>query len=69
MECFITSPSPEGEEGGRNMSCIDCEEKPLRGAYYRWKNANVEIIACEKHCKEIMEALNKVQKENEENLL
>lgn len=45
------------------MSCENCEEQPIRGAYYRWKNANVEIVACEKHWKEIREALNNAQKE------
>jgi hypothetical protein len=45
------------------MSCIDCEEKPIRGAYYRWKNANVEIIACEKHWREIREVLSEAQSE------
>ncbi len=49
------------------MSCVDCEEKPIRGAYYRWKNANVEIIACVKHWKEIREVLNKEQKNNKPN--
>lgn len=48
------------------MSCIDCEDKPIRGAYYRWKTANVEIVACEKHWKEIREVLNKFQKEEYE---
>jgi hypothetical protein len=43
------------------MSCKDCEERPLRGAYYRWSNGNVEIVACEKHWREIREVLNAAQ--------
>lgn len=39
------------------MSCIDCEENPIYGAYFRWKNANVGIIACKKHWLEIREVL------------
>ena len=47
------------------MSCEDCEkaqERIFQGldgiAYYRWKNANIGIIGCEKHISEVMEALN-----------
>lgn len=43
------------------MSCIDCDEHSIHGAYYRWKNANVEIISCKKHWLEIREVLNKAQ--------
>lgn len=43
------------------MSCIECEENPILGACYRWKNANIQIIGCKKHLNEIMEALNKIQ--------
>ena len=43
------------------MSCEKCNNEPIRGAYYRWKNANVEIIACEEHWREIREVLNKAQ--------
>jgi len=46
------------------MSCIDCEEKSIHGPYYRWKNATIEIVACEKHWKEIREVLNKAQSED-----
>ena len=45
------------------MSCKKCEEEPIRGAFYRWKIANVEIIACKEHWLEIREALSKMQKE------
>lgn len=43
------------------MSCINCDEKPIIGACYRWKNANVEIIACREHWLEVTEVLNKAQ--------
>ncbi len=45
------------------MSCEKCDNEPLVGAYYRWKNANVEIRACEEHWKEIREVLSNSQKE------
>lgn len=39
------------------MSCEACEKEPVRGAFIRWKNANVEIIACPKHWREIRDEL------------
>jgi hypothetical protein len=50
------------------MSCQDCDEwqDSDKHAYYRWKNANVEVRACNKHLIEIFDALNKVQKEERE---
>lgn len=39
------------------MSCKNCEENPNRYPY-RWGKATIEIIACEKHAKEVIEALN-----------
>ena len=44
------------------MSCKDCDNNPLREAYYRWGIANVEIIACRKHWLEIREVLNEAQR-------
>ena len=43
------------------MSCEDCETSPISGAFYRWKNANVEIIGCKKHLLEIFDALSEAQ--------
>jgi hypothetical protein len=43
------------------MSCDECNDSPLRGAFYRWGNANIEIVACKKHWLEIREVLNKAQ--------
>ena len=50
------------------MSCENCENKsiPKEGAYYRWKNANIEILACRQHWLEIREALNEAQNKTEE---
>lgn len=45
------------------MGCKECSNEPIIGAYYRWKNATIEIIACKKHWLEIREVLNKAQKE------
>lgn len=39
------------------MSCQKCEDDPILGAFLRWKNANIEIIACEEHWKEIRDVL------------
>ena len=46
------------------MSCNNCEEEPIQGAFYRWKNANVEIVACKEHWIEITDELNKEDYEN-----
>ena len=46
------------------MGCEKCSKEPIFGAFYRWKTANVEIVACKEHWLEIREALNKAQ-ENE----
>ena len=39
------------------MSCDRCENNPIRGVYFRWKNANIEIVGCTDHIKEVMDAL------------
>ena len=43
------------------MSCEKCDKEPIIGAFYRWKNANVEIIACREHWLEIRKTLNEAQ--------
>lgn len=43
------------------MSCQNCDHDPLKGAYYCWGEATIEIIACKEHWMEIEEALNKAQ--------
>ena len=50
------------------MSCAECEKMQNSDltAYYRWKEANIEMRGCEKHLREIIETLNKAQKEAEE---
>ena len=48
------------------MSCKDCQEAQ-RGewsAFYRWGTANIELRGCTKHLREVVEILNKIQKEN-----
>ena len=42
------------------MSCKTCEENPVT-TYYRWKNANIGLIGCKEHLREIIQALNLVQ--------
>ena len=42
------------------MSCPDCEkEDGSRVAYYRWGTANIGLIGCPKHLKEVMDYLRK----------
>lgn len=50
------------------MSCIKCEEiqDGTMTAYYRWRNANVEINGCPEHLREIFAALNDVQEKMKE---
>lgn len=54
------------------MSCQKCEEQQepengeVRLAYYRWKNANIEMVGCNEHLREIFDVLSKVQKEQRE---
>lgn len=42
------------------MSCEKCEEKQESGmvAYYRWKTANIAMIGCEFHLREVFDVLN-----------
>ena len=42
------------------MSCIKCEEfqETAKTAYYRWKNANIEVRGCDEHLREVFDALN-----------
>lgn len=41
------------------MSCDACEkfQKAERTSYYRWKNANIEVRACEQHLTEVFARL------------
>lgn len=43
------------------MSCELCEKAHDEGRvyYYRWKNANIGVIGCTEHVKEIMGILHK----------
>lgn len=47
------------------MSCNNCETKQeditIGSAYYRWKNANVEMNGCNEHLREIFDVLNAYQ--------
>lgn len=46
------------------MSCQDCEDFQQSGmtSYFRWKNANIEVRACEKHLTEIFAVLREAQR-------
>lgn len=48
------------------MSCENCESYDDKGmiAYFRWKKANVGLIGCPQHLKEIMEVLIKDQQDD-----
>jgi len=41
------------------MGCEECEkfQKTNKTAYVRWKNANIEVRACEKHLRELFELI------------
>lgn len=42
------------------MSCPNCEkETGERVAWYRWGVANIGLIGCPKHVKEVLDYLNK----------
>jgi len=48
------------------MSCDECDKynEGQKGiAYYRWGTANIGVMACPKHLREVFDALNKVQKQ------
>ncbi len=49
------------------MSCEKCDKEPLRGAFLRFKNANIEIIACKEHWLEVREAIMKGQSDETHN--
>ena len=53
--------------GGFKMSCEKCKEVQDSDitSFYRWKNANVEIRACDEHLKEIFSILTEAQKKKE----
>lgn len=47
------------------MSCEDCNKESetiKRIAYYRWGTANIGLIGCKKHIKEVIECLNKIKR-------
>lgn len=49
------------------MSCEECDKmnEGQKGiAYYRWKTANIGMLGCPTHLKEIFEVLNQAQKTN-----
>jgi hypothetical protein len=45
------------------MGCPDCEKAQAGNlvAYYRWKNANVAMMGCDKHLKEIFAVLREAE--------
>jgi len=47
------------------MSCEECEKQDgSQGiAYYRWGIANIGILACPKHAKEVIDFLNTKRRE------
>jgi hypothetical protein len=45
------------------MSCDECDkyQDEMKVAFYRWGRANIGIMACPTHAREVMDALNKIQ--------
>ena len=51
------------------MSCEKCDlknEGQEKIAYYRWKNANIGMMGCDEHLREIFDELNNLQKKLKE---
>ncbi len=50
------------------MSCEECEKRQNEPgvAYYRWGKANVGMIGCDKHLREIFDVLSKYQRKQEQ---
>jgi len=62
---LIGNLKPAGYEE-KTMSCKDCDEynEGQKGvAYFRWGTANIGLMACPKHLKEVMDVLRKHQEE------
>jgi len=47
------------------VGCDECEKAGREGrvAYYRWGKANIGLIGCKEHVLEVIEALNKIQRQ------
>jgi len=47
------------------MSCENCQKAQDKGRpyYFRWKKANIALLGCEEHIKEVMEWLRKFYEE------
>lgn len=45
------------------MSCEDCsqQQRGPSSAFYRWRNANIEMRGCDVHLREAFHALNRVE--------
>jgi len=45
------------------MSCKACRkaQEHLSAAYFRWGNANIELRGCDRHLREVINALRKAQ--------
>ena len=46
------------------MACEECDKAQTDGrcVFYRWENANILMVGCDKHLREIFNALNEAQK-------
>ncbi len=42
-------------------ACTEAQEDGLKVPFYRWKNANVLMMGCDEHLKEVFAALNMCQ--------
>ena len=50
------------------MSCENCEQAEAESkgiAYYRWDIANIGLIGCREHLREIFDVLNEAQRQKE----
>lgn len=49
------------------MTCRECQifQEGNKTSFFRWKNTDIEIRACNEHLKEVFEVLRNAQKEGE----
>lgn len=58
----------DAENGTIRKGIVGMSPVRFKGkAFYRWKNANIEVNGCDEHLREVFDALNEVQKNGRKN--
>lgn len=47
-------------------ACIEARAANGKGVAYRWKDARIGIVACDRHLSEVLAALNRAQEKRDE---